>query len=140
MSIGVRADNPRIRQHLSRQFRELIVSPGGTTSLPNGLSPALICNATSTAGSRDIEELKSVPFVPRSHPFIERLIGTLRRRYLDPTSFWSGLDLHRNLDRFAAHDNQRRVHAGLGGRMRSRDMARLHVDWRISITRRDRPA
>ena len=31
----------------------------------------------------EIEELKSVPFVPRSHPFIERLIGTVRREYLD---------------------------------------------------------
>jgi len=31
----------------------------------------------------DIKEIKSVPFVPRSHPFIERLIGTLRREYLD---------------------------------------------------------
>jgi hypothetical protein len=31
----------------------------------------------------DIDEIKSVPFVPRSHPFIERLIGTLRREYLD---------------------------------------------------------
>jgi putative transposase len=64
----------------------------------------------------DIEELKSVPFVPRSHPFIERLIGTLRREYLDQTFFWNGLDLHRKLNRFAAYYNERRVHAGLGGR------------------------
>jgi hypothetical protein len=64
----------------------------------------------------DIEEIKSVPFVPRSHPFIERLIGTLRREYLDQTFFWNGLDLHRKLDRFATYYNQRRVHAGLGGR------------------------
>jgi putative transposase len=59
---------------------------------------------------------KSVPFVPRSHPFTERLIGTLRREYLDQTFFWNGLDLHRKPDRFAAYYNQRRVHAGLGGR------------------------
>jgi putative transposase len=64
----------------------------------------------------DIEELKSVPFVPRSHPFIERLIGTLRREYLDQTFFWNRLDLHRKLARFAAYYNQRRVHTGLGGR------------------------
>ena len=64
----------------------------------------------------EIEELKSIPFVPRSHPFIEQLIGTLRREYLDQTFFWNGLDLHRKLDRFAAYYNQRRVHAGLGGR------------------------
>jgi len=59
---------------------------------------------------------KSVPFAPRSHPFIERLIGTLRREYLDQTLFWNGRDLHRKLDRFAAYFNERRVHAGLGGR------------------------
>jgi putative transposase len=64
----------------------------------------------------DIEELKSVPFVPRSHPFIERLIGTLRREYLDHTFFWHGLDLHRQLNRFADYYNQRRVHAGLSDR------------------------
>jgi len=64
----------------------------------------------------DIEELKSVPFVPRSHPFIERLIGTLRREYLDQTFFWNGLDLHRKLNHFAAYYNERRVHAGLSGR------------------------
>jgi hypothetical protein len=57
-----------------------------------------------------------VPFVPRSHPFIERLIETLRREYLDHTFFWNGLDLHRKLNRFAAYFNQRRVHAGLSGR------------------------
>ncbi|WP_129782469.1 integrase core domain-containing protein [Peristeroidobacter soli] len=64
----------------------------------------------------DIEELKSVPFAPRSQPFIERLIGTLRREYLDQTFFWNGLDLHRKLDCFALYYNQRRVHAGLNGR------------------------
>lgn len=31
----------------------------------------------------DIEEIKTVPFVPQSHPFVERVIGTLRRGYLD---------------------------------------------------------
>jgi putative transposase len=64
----------------------------------------------------DIDELKSVPFMPRSHPFIERLIGTVRREYLDHTFFWNGRDLQRKLDRFAGYFNQRRVHAGLSGR------------------------
>jgi transposase InsO family protein len=31
----------------------------------------------------EIEEVKSVPYVPVSHPFVERLIGTVRREYLD---------------------------------------------------------
>ena len=33
-----------------------------------------------------IEEIKSVPYAPVSHPFIERLIGTIRREYLDRSS------------------------------------------------------
>jgi hypothetical protein len=42
--------------------------------------------ASESAHSRH-RELKSVPFVPRSHAFIEPLIGTLRREYLDQTFF-----------------------------------------------------
>jgi transposase InsO family protein len=64
----------------------------------------------------DIEEVKPIPFVPRSHPFVERLIGTVRREYLDQTFFWNSVDLHRKLNRFATYYNQRRDHAGLSGR------------------------
>jgi hypothetical protein len=31
----------------------------------------------------EVEEIKSVPFAPVSHPFVERLIGAIRREYLD---------------------------------------------------------
>jgi len=31
----------------------------------------------------EIEEIKAVPYAPVSHPFVERLIGTIRREYLD---------------------------------------------------------
>ena len=30
-----------------------------------------------------VTEIKTVPYVPLSHPFVERLIGTVRRKYLD---------------------------------------------------------
>jgi transposase InsO family protein len=30
-----------------------------------------------------IDEIKTVPYAPRSHPFVERLIGTVRREFLD---------------------------------------------------------
>ena len=35
----------------------------------------------------EIAEVKSVPYVPTSHPFVERLIGTVRREYLDRVFF-----------------------------------------------------
>jgi hypothetical protein len=28
---------------------------------------------------QEIQEIKSIPYTPTSHPFIERLIGTIRR-------------------------------------------------------------
>ena len=48
----------------------------------------------------DLEEIKSVPYVPMSHPFIERVIGTIRREYLDHVPFWNSLDLERKLREF----------------------------------------
>jgi transposase InsO family protein len=41
----------------------------------------------------EIDELKSVPGEPTSHPFIERVIGTIRREYLDRLIFFGGGDL-----------------------------------------------
>jgi len=35
----------------------------------------------------EIDEIKSVPYTPTSHPFIKRLIGTIRREYLDRQFF-----------------------------------------------------
>jgi hypothetical protein len=37
----------------------------------------------------EVEEIKSVPHAPMSHPFVERLIGTIRREYLDQIFFWN---------------------------------------------------
>jgi putative transposase len=34
-------------------------------------------------------EIKTIPYVPLSHPFVERLIGTVRREYLDHMLFWT---------------------------------------------------
>jgi transposase InsO family protein len=62
-----------------------------------------------------IEEVKSVPCAPVSHPFIERLIGTVRREYLDHAFFWNAIDLTRKLDAFADYYNNHRVHRSLDG-------------------------
>jgi hypothetical protein len=40
----------------------------------------------------ELTEIKSIPCVPLSHPFVERLIGTLRREYLDHLWFWTTSD------------------------------------------------
>jgi hypothetical protein len=37
----------------------------------------------------EVTEIKTVPYVALSHPFVERLIGTIRREYLDHMSFWT---------------------------------------------------
>ena len=34
-----------------------------------------------------VKEIKTVPFVLLSHPFVERLVGTVRREYLDHVPF-----------------------------------------------------
>ena len=61
----------------------------------------------------DVMEVKTVPYVPLSHPFVERLIGTIRREYLDHVPFWSARDLERKLMLFKEYYNRDRVHRGL---------------------------
>ncbi len=58
---------------------------------------------------------KTVPHVPVSHPFVERLIGTIRREFLDQVLFWNTRDLERKLSDFQAYYNVDRVHASLNG-------------------------
>jgi len=63
----------------------------------------------------EIEQIKSVPYVPVSHPFVERLIGTIRREYLDRVFFWNAADLARKLIEFKDYYNAYRVHRSLDG-------------------------
>jgi transposase InsO family protein len=65
----------------------------------------------------EVKEIKTVPYVPLSHPFVERLIGTIRREYLDRILFWTTADLERKLLDFQDYYNGYRTHAGLGGRV-----------------------
>jgi hypothetical protein len=50
-----------------------------------------------------------------SHPFIERLIGAVRREYLDRLFFWNSADLTRKLAALRDYYNEFRVHRSLGG-------------------------
>ena len=65
----------------------------------------------------EVTEIKTVPYVPLSHPFIERLIGTIRREYLDHILFWTTVDLQEKLVDFQNYYNGYRTHAGLKGRL-----------------------
>ena len=53
----------------------------------------------------NVEQIKTVPYVPLSHPFVERLIGTVRREYLDQTLFWTKADLEDKLRGFQDYLN-----------------------------------
>jgi putative transposase len=63
----------------------------------------------------DIEEVKSLPHVPMSHPFVERLIGSIRRELLDQTFFWTDTDLKSKLRQYQAYFNEYRCHSSLEG-------------------------
>ncbi len=63
----------------------------------------------------EIEKIKSIPFTPISHPYIERLIGTVRREFLDQTLFWNEIDLQKKLNDYTDYYNNHRVHASLNG-------------------------
>jgi len=62
-----------------------------------------------------VNEVKAVPFVPLSHPLMERLVGTARRENLDQTPFWYARNLERKLASFQEYYNRYRVHQGLKG-------------------------
>jgi transposase InsO family protein len=62
-----------------------------------------------------IDEIKTVPHVPLSHPFVERLIGTMGREFLDHVLFWNARDLERKLAEFQTYYNETRGHASLKG-------------------------
>ena len=63
----------------------------------------------------DVTEVKTVPYAPMSHPFVERLIGTIRREFLDLVPFWTTHDLERKLASFMVYYNRKRVHRALDG-------------------------
>jgi len=64
-----------------------------------------------------IEAVHTVPLVPLSHPFVERLIWTVRREFLDQVFYWNATDLQRKLASFQSYYNKQRTHQGLDGQI-----------------------
>jgi putative transposase len=63
----------------------------------------------------EIDRVHSIPFVPTSHPFVERLIGSIRREFLDQCFFWNAADLEGKLESYREYFNEGRVHDGIQG-------------------------
>ena len=63
----------------------------------------------------EVGEVKTVPYTPTSHPFVERLIGTTRREFLDHVLFRNSVDLESKLSEFRDYYNLERVHSGIDG-------------------------
>ena len=64
----------------------------------------------------EVAEIKTMPYVSLSHPFVERLIGTIRREHLDRTLFWTAVDLENKLREFRDYFNSYRAHHSLEGK------------------------
>jgi len=85
------------------------IAPSPASAYRNTSAPITIRCFAFTAGS------PTCVCTPISHPFVERLIGTIRREYLDRVFFWNAVDLARKLEAFRDYYNGQRVHRALAG-------------------------
>ena len=101
---------------LRRMFNNAISTHGVPKRLSSDNDPLVLYHQwQANLRILGVEEIKTVPYTPTSHPFIERLIGTIRHEFLDHTLFWNATDLERKLAGFQAYYNQHRSHSSLGG-------------------------
>ena len=97
---------------LCRMFNQAIAKQGSPKYLSSDNDPLFEYHQwQANLRILDVEEIKTGPYVPLSHPFVERLIGTVRRELLDHVLFWNAIDLQRKLDSFQTYYNTERVHA-----------------------------
>ena len=101
---------------LCRMFNKAISTMGDPKYLSSNNDPLFQYHQwQANLRIMDADEIKSVPYRPRSHPFVEQLIGTIRREFLDHTLFWNAADLERKLALFKDYYNHSRTHASLDG-------------------------
>ena len=101
---------------LCRMFNAAMHGRGAPRHLSTDHDPLFEAHRwTANLRILEIDEIKTVPHVPLSHPFVERLIGTMRREFLDHVLFWNARDLERKLADFQTYYNDARVHASLDG-------------------------
>jgi len=97
-----------------RMFNTAISSQGSPKYLSSDNDPLFLYHQWH-ANLRILgtDEIKTIPYTPLSHPFVERLIGTIRREYLDQTFCWNASDLERKPGAFRQFYNSHRVHTAL---------------------------
>jgi putative transposase len=70
--------------------------------------------AQRTLKQMGINEVLTPPRCPWQSPFVERVIGSIRRECLDHVIVWNERSLQRHLRRYLAYYNRGRPHASLG--------------------------
>ncbi len=101
---------------LCRMFNQAVAGMGVPKYLSTDNDPLFLFHQwKANLRVLDVDEIKTVPHVPVSHPFVERLIGTIRRECLDHAFYWNAVDLERKLNDFKKYYSQQRTHASLEG-------------------------
>ena len=96
---------------LCRMFKAAIHDWGTPRHLSTDHDPLFEAHRwTANLRILEVDEIKTVPYVPLSHPFVERLIGTIRLESLDQVLFWNARDLERKLADFQTYYNAARSH------------------------------
>jgi len=162
LAFGIEIDKDTVRRVLAKRYRPDPLGPSWLTFLGHSKDSLLSvdffrCESVPQSLSSDhdplflfhrwranlrilqIREIKSVPYVPLSHPFVERLIGTIRREFLDQVPYWTSTDLERKLSDFTHYYNRERAHRALGGNPpvpSAKGIANIHsVTWQSHCRR-----
>ena len=97
-------------------FNRLLADTGNPRHLSHDNDPLFRFHRwTENLELLGIDEIWSVSYVPWSHPFVERLIGSVRRELLDRALFWNRSDLKQKPRNYQDYFNSARVHQGIGG-------------------------
>ena len=63
---------------------------------------------------KGMEEVLTAPRSPWQNPFVERLVGSIRRECLDHVIVWNERSLRRTLHNYFAYYQRSRTHLSLG--------------------------
>ena len=70
-------------------------------------------NYRTSRRTLDIEEVLTAPRSPWQNPYVERVIGSLRRECLDHIIVWNERSLRRDLQQYLAYYHEWRTHLSL---------------------------